>query len=530
MNKLQLEITPGQAGQRLDRILSAAAPELSRAALQKAVQSGFCTVDGLPETRPAAKMRMGQAVLVNLPQNTSSLQPEEGHLELIWQDAHLVVCNKPAGLTVHPCPSCPEQTLVQRLLGRFPQLSRLEGQRPGIVHRIDKDTSGLLVVALTEADRLTLAQAFAERQVHKEYLALVKGLPQLEGQCREPLGRHPTAKIKMAVVPENRGGRQALTEWRRLWSTPDNSISLLAVRIHTGRTHQIRVHMAHLGYPLLGDRLYAPKAVQDMAPRQMLHAWRLAFTHPVSGEDMHFTCPPPQDMPDTALAAMQRMQRIVITGNPGSGKSALSASLAALDVPVISADDVVADLYAPNGAGSQWIGHLRSGLLGPDGAVNRTALMAAMQEDPVLRRDVEQTVHALAQQRIADFWDQQESAGLPLAAAEIPLYFECGWQQFFTPVPLSVGVHCPLPQRSARTAETRGWNQEKMAALEAWQWPEDRKMAACDLVITNEDDLPRLQKKAAELLEELRLREQNTAKEQNRILVGLWGPVEGNGR
>ncbi|MEG6594176.1 RluA family pseudouridine synthase, partial [Desulfovibrio sp. 1188_IL3213] len=257
-----------------------------------------CTVDGLPEKRPAAKVHMGQAVILNLPEHQGSLQPEEGHLELLWQDAHLVVCNKPAGLTVHPCPSCPEQTLVQRLLGRFPQLSRLEGQRPGIVHRLDKDTSGLLVVALTESDRLTLSEAFAERQVHKEYLALVSGLPPLEGQCREPLGRHPTAKIKMAVVPENRGGRQAFTEWRRLWSTDDNSVSLLAVRIHTGRTHQIRVHMAHMGHPLLGDRLYAPKAVQDMAPRQMLHAWRLNFTHPASGEDMRFTCPPPQDMPD----------------------------------------------------------------------------------------------------------------------------------------------------------------------------------------------------------------------------------------
>lgn len=522
MSRLQLKITAGQAGKRLDRILGTTVPELSRAALQKVVQAGCCTVDGLPEKRPAAKMRMGQTVTLDLPEHPDRLQPEEGHLELLWQDDHLVVCNKPAGLTVHPCPSCPEQTLVQRLLGRFPQLSRLEGQRPGIVHRLDKDTSGLLVVALTEADCLALAAAFAERQVHKEYLALVSGLPPLEGQCREPLGRHPTAKIKMAVVPEDQGGRNAFTEWRRLWNTDDGSVSLLAVRIHTGRTHQIRVHMTHLGYPLLGDRLYAPKAVQNMAPRQMLHAWRLGFTHPASGEDMRFTCPPPHDMPDAALAAMQRMQRLVITGNPGSGKSTLSASLAALGVPVISADDVVADLYAPGGAGSQWIGRLRGGLLGADGAVSRSALMAAMREDPVLRRDVEQTVHALTQQRIADFWQQHENAGIPLAAAEIPLYFECGWQHVFRPVPLSVGVHCPLPLRSARTAEHRGWNQEKMAALEEWQWPEDRKMGACDMVITNEDDLPRLQEKAAGLVEKLRLLEQEKKEEQARTLGRIW--------
>lgn len=523
MSSLKLEITAAQAGQRLDRILSAAEPDLSRAALQKAIQSGHCTVDGLAETRPAAKVRTGQQIHLQLPEVSGQLQPEDGYLELLWQDEHLVVCNKPAGLTVHPCPSCPEQTLVQRLLARFPQLGKIEGQRPGIVHRLDKDTSGLLVVALTETDRLSLSNAFAERQVHKEYLALVAGLAPQSGQCREPVGRHPTAKVKMAIVPENRGGRHAHTEWQRLWHSEDKGISLLAVRIHTGRTHQIRVHMAHLGYPLLGDKLYAPKVVRDMAPRQMLHAWRLSFAHPVSGELLSFTCPPPDDMPSAALATNRRMQRLVVTGNPGSGKSAFTAFLAQQGVPVISADTIVANLYAPNGAGSQWIGRLRGGsLLEADGSVNKVALLAAMQEDPVLRRDVEQTVHGLTRQAVEDFWSHHESLGSPLAAAEIPLYFECGWQQLFTPKPLTVGVHCPLPLRTERTADTRGWDQEKMAALEAWQWPEDQKMAACDLVIANDKDLQHLSDEATHFLQKLRLHLEKIQQKQAALLSELW--------
>lgn len=310
MSGLDILVTPDKAGQRLDCVLREAAPQRSRAALQKAVLAGCCLVDGLPETRPDARMRAGQRVVLQLPEAVGVLKAEEGHLELLWQDEHLLVCNKPAGLTVHPCPSCPEHPLVQRLLGRFPQLARLEGQRPGIVHRLDKDTSGLLLVALTEPDRLALSAAFARREVGKEYLALVRGLPPARGECHEPLGRHPTAKVKMCVLPESRGGRSAHTQWRVLWSAPDNGISLLAVRIHTGRTHQIRVHLAHVGHPLLGDRLYAPPAVRDMAPRQMLHAWRLTFSHPGTGEELRFSCPPPEDMPRAALAACRRMQRV----------------------------------------------------------------------------------------------------------------------------------------------------------------------------------------------------------------------------
>lgn len=523
MTELRHTVTAAEAGQRLDRVLRGAAPELSRAALQKAVQAGHCQVDGLPETRPDAKTREGQTVLLRLPETATTLQAEEGHLELLWQDEHMVVCNKPAGLTVHPCPSCPEHTLVQRLLSQFPQLGRLEGQRPGIVHRLDKDTSGILVVALTERDRLALSEAFARREVHKEYLALVVGVPPTEGECREPVGRHPTAKVKMAVVPESRGGRAAHTDWQTLWTSPDKRFSLLAVRIHTGRTHQIRVHMAHVGHPLLGDRLYAPKPVQALAPRQMLHAWRISFVHPATGASLNFTCPPPDDMLATALRGCRRMRRVVVTGNPGSGKSAFTHCLADLGVPVFSADAAVARLYAPQGEAAQWIGRFGgASLLTPEGAVDKTTLMEAMRTNTALRRDVENVVHSLTRKALESFWEDQESRGAPVAVAEVPLYFETGWQTVFTPCPHVVGVHCPLSVRTRRIEENRGWTREKVEAIEGWQWDENRKMTACDTVVDNDGSLETLCAHAGAFLEALRSRNQAEEQALARHLDGLW--------
>ncbi|MGE9985909.1 dephospho-CoA kinase [Desulfovibrio sp. SGI.169] len=523
MNHIELLITAKTAGLRLDRALRDALPDMSRAALQKAVLAGRCQVDGLPATRPDARVKSGQRVLLCLPRTENTLAAEEGHLELIWQDASLVVCNKPAGLTVHPCPSCQEHTLVQRLLGRFPQLARLDGLRPGIVHRLDKDTSGLLLVALNEAARLALSAAFARREVRKEYLALVSGLPPERGECREALGRHPTAKVKMTVLPEARGGKAAHTTWRRLWHAPDKRVSLLAVRIHTGRTHQIRVHLAHLGHPLLGDRLYAPSPARDLAPRQMLHAWRLAFIHPGSGEEMQFVCPPPEDMPLAALAACRRMRRVVITGNPGSGKSALTGLLAAQGLPTVSADAVVADLYAPGGEAAAWLERRCGGRVSAkDGGVDKTALLTAMRADPLLRRDVEETVHALVRIAIENFWYEQESANAPLAVAEVPLYFECGWQNAFSPTPLTVGVHCPLSLRLQRIMDSRGWNEEKAAALEAWQWPESRKEAACDLLVDNSGPPEALENAARALLNDLERIRLDEEAAQRRRLEELW--------
>lgn len=519
MNNKNLLITREMAGKRLDCVLRDS--DCSRATVRKAILAGQCCVDGVLQLRPDIAVKTGQRVTLRLTQTNSRLAAEQGELELLWQDEHFVVCNKPARLTVHPCPSCPEHTLAQRLLGRFPQLALLDGQRPGIVHRLDKDTSGLLLAALDENARLAMSEGW--RNVKKDYLALVSGLPPVAGQCREPLGRHPTVKTKMSVLALSCGGKSAHTEWTRLWTTPDKSVSLLCVRIHTGRTHQIRVHLAHLGYPLLGDKLYAPKTVRDRAPRQMLHAWKLEFTHPYTNETMRFSCPPPCDMPACALAICERMQRVVIVGNPGSGKSTFARHLETLGLPVFSADKEVASLYARGSEAAGWLGQRMGGaLLDTDGAVNKNALFAAMREDSVLRKDIETMAHAFVRVAVEAFWTQQEALGATAAVAELPLYFECCWQNLFTPAPFVANVCCPRPARFERLMSARGWNEEKAAVLESWQWPEDRKKTACDVTVDNSGGAEALETAARVLLETLKQRRLETGKTRMRELTALW--------
>jgi 23S rRNA pseudouridine1911/1915/1917 synthase len=523
LNGIEILTGPEADGRRLDSVLRDNVPQVSRAALQKTVTAGRCLVDGRVETRPDVRIRSGQRVVVELPDTRTSLAPEAGELDVLWHDGHLLVCTKPAGLIVHPCPSCRENTLVQRLLARFPRLAALEGQRPGIVHRLDKDTSGLLTVALDEATRLALVAAFADRLVRKEYLALVSGVPAEEGDCREPVGRHPAVKVRMAVVPEERGGKAAHTSWKRLWNAPGGRVSLLAVRIHTGRTHQIRVHMAHLGHPLLGDAVYAPKGVRAAAPRQMLHAWKLAFAHPRGGGELRFVCPPPGDMPQAALDACGRTERVVIVGNPGSGKTALLRHLAGRGLSVFSADEATAKLYARGGEAAQWIARrFGEGMLTPDGAVDRKVLFAALCAEPDLFREVEALVHPFVRQGLENFWRTREDAGDALALAEVPLYLECGWEKFFSPPPLLVGVHCPLPGRLRRLAAARGWTEAKAAALEARQWPQERKMAACDLLVDNSGPPEALAALADGLLESLARLAEDRLRAEREKLESLW--------
>jgi 23S rRNA pseudouridine1911/1915/1917 synthase len=522
LKRIEISIAPEAVGQRLDLVLRNNVSQISRAVLQRAISSGHCLMDGRVERRPDAKVRLGQRIVAEIPETGTDLTPEYGALDVLWHDDHLLVCNKPAGLTVHPCPSCPDNTLVQRLLARFPSLADMEGMRPGIVHRLDKDTSGLLTVALDKNTRLALAGAFSGRLVHKEYLALVSGFPAEEGECRAPVGRHPAVKVRMAVVPEEKGGRTAHTSWRRLWSTPDRHVSLLAVRIYTGRTHQIRVHMAHSGHPLLGDALYASKNVRAAAPRQMLHAWQLAFAHPMTGEALHFSYPPPEDMQKTALNAYRRMERVVVVGNPGSGKTALLAHFACKGFAVFSADGVTAKLYAPGGEVVQWITRRFGGrMLTPDGAVDKTALFEVLCAEPDLYRELEALVHPSVRQALEDFWRERERAGDSLALAEVPLYLECGWGKFFTPVPLLVGVHCSLSARLCRLA-TRGWTEAKAAALEARQWPQERKMAACDLVVDNGGSEDALGNLAEDMFERIARRIEERLCLEREKLEALW--------
>ncbi|MGE4298658.1 MAG: dephospho-CoA kinase [Desulfovibrionaceae bacterium] len=498
-------------GDRLDRFLGNAlrGADLSREKLKTAIRAGQVTVDGAAWTRPSDTLRGGETIVVAVATPRTAVTPEKGELAVLYRDASLLVLDKPAGLTVHPAPSQPEGTLVHRLVHHFPELAAMEGFRPGIVHRIDKDTSGLLVVALREGARLALAKAFADRAVDKEYLALVHGCPEKDrGGIDLPIGRHPTHKTRMAVLAH--GGRPARSAWRVLHRDPGGRFALLGVRIFTGRTHQIRVHLSHMGHPIWGDALYggapgrdAPRALRLLAPRQMLHAHRIAFTHPATGERLAFAVPPPPDFMRLALHLSRQPQRVVVTGLPGCGKSALSGLLAARGHPLFSADQTVAALYEPGADGwamlRQRFGDrflIQAGATGRrDGqnaarqdkgvqqgtGIDKAALFRAMCDDPAVRREVEACIHPAVMHRLDLFW--REHAAARAALAEIPLALEVGWRA--GPDTVLVGVRCPRATRLARLAANRGWDEATLAAMEAWQWPEEKKLAACDLVADN---------------------------------------------
>ena len=238
--RFSFTVPDGARGLRLDRVIRDALDggTVSRETLKKAISDGLCLVEGSVVTQPSRKVLPGQSVTITLPPAEGSLRAEQGDLDVLYEDESIVVCNKPAGLTVHPCPSCPEGTLIQRLASRYPSLLAMEGQRPGIVHRIDKDTSGLIIVALTEEARLKLTAAFAERRVWKEYLALASGSLPESGAVDSPIGRDPLHRVRMAVTPVSQGGREAHTRFTKFWEAPGGRASLLRVHILTGRTHQ----------------------------------------------------------------------------------------------------------------------------------------------------------------------------------------------------------------------------------------------------------------------------------------------------
>ena len=506
-------------GVRLDRYLGEALrdSDVSREKLKRAIREGACVVAGVPCSDVKRRVHAGETVVVTLPAQETSVQPESGAIEIVWQDEHLVIVNKPAGLTVHPAPSCPEGTLVHRLVAHFPSLRAQEGFRPGIVHRLDKDTSGLLCVALTEEARMRLSTAFAEREIHKEYLALVRGEPRTEGEIDEPLGRHPTIKVKVAVV---KNGKPARSAWRVLW--PGRGWALTAVRIFTGRTHQIRVHMAQSGYPLWGDRLYGSEAgcpgtalTRDPAPRQMLHAWKLQFIHPFTGETLAFCCPPPADFYETAALLNKQMHRVVVTGVAGCGKSLFIQTLMDLGVPVWSADAAVIRLYEPGGEAWQALYQRFGNRFIPDmlGPVDRKALASAVLPGPDGQRpelgieDLSALIHPLVFADLERFWQEQEAGGHDFAVAEVPLWFESTVGKSPVPRqkrPFLVGIHCDEQERQRRLLSVRGWSEAMMAEMDAKQWSQEQKMAGCDLVIENSGSPEALIEKTRHFVDQMR--------------------------
>ena len=308
--KLKLILKSEDTGTRLDRCLSRLIQDSSRSYLQKISRGGGVTCDGVVVLSLRFEVAGGMKIEVVLEEPSEpTLKAENFEFEILYEDTFMLVINKPPNVVVHPAAGNPSGTVVNALLGRYPFMAEtlaISNSRPGIVHRLDKDTSGVLVVAKTPQAQFHLAKSFADRKVQKTYQALIAGIPR-EPTCRIEtlIGRHPVARQKMAVV--ERSGKHAITIYRVKESGLIEGIpaSLVEVDILTGRTHQIRVHMAHIGPPVAGDPVYGGQKRLPM-PRQMLHAWRLRIPHPESNEIMSFEAPLPEDFMD----ALKQMRRV----------------------------------------------------------------------------------------------------------------------------------------------------------------------------------------------------------------------------
>jgi 23S rRNA pseudouridine1911/1915/1917 synthase len=293
----KLTVQPGEEGNRLDVWLGSRKPELSRARWQELIKSGHVRVNGQIK-KPHYDLRENDVVETEIPPaEPTEIVAQDIPLNILFEDSDVLVLNKPAGLVVHPAPGHSDGTLVNALLHHCKDLEGIGGeQRPGIVHRLDKDTSGVLVIAKNELAVTRLSAQFKSREVRKQYAALVWGRPTPErGTIETLVGRSSHDRKKMSAKPAS--GRPAVTHYETIRKFPE--ASLLRVRIETGRTHQIRVHMAHIGHPVVGDTQYgrARKTVRPVpAARQMLHAEQLAFAHPRTGQPLEFVAPIPEDM------------------------------------------------------------------------------------------------------------------------------------------------------------------------------------------------------------------------------------------
>lgn len=275
-------------------------PGFSRSRIEGLVKAGFVTVNGRRAEKAGMKVSESDSIEVEVPPPVPAVpEPEDIPLPVVFEDDDMIVVDKPPGMVVHPAPGHFSGTLVNALLHRCPSLAGIGGvARPGIVHRLDQDTSGLIVAAKTERAMAGLAKAFASHSsIEKTYLAVVHGRPRLEsGRIENLIGRHPVDRKRMAIVERN--GKRAVTDWRVV--SGRGAVSTVVCRIETGRTHQIRVHMASLGCPVIGDAVYGKGALDrrlDPVPsRQMLHAWKLSLRHPATGEPLSFEAPVPEDM------------------------------------------------------------------------------------------------------------------------------------------------------------------------------------------------------------------------------------------
>jgi len=322
-------VLQSETGLRLDQVLTSLTDVVSRAQAQRLLKSGFVLLNGEPVLSPSRKVNAGQEIKLTFPpKKYADILPEKGDLEIVFEDSHLIVVNKPAGIVVHPSVGHKTGTLVNYLMNHCKDFSGIgEVLRPGIVHRIDKDTSGLLVVAKTNEAHFDLSEQFKNHSVKRQYIALVWGILGKDyGEVNAALGRHPIRRKEMAILTNNnrdsekkiKKGKHAVTHWRVIQRF--EFASLLACRLETGRTHQIRVHLNSIGHPLVGDQQYGKSSKKKLSKlpgklsqtvskfcRQALHAELLGFKHPFSGEFIEFVSEIPKDF-DFLLSQIKKFK------------------------------------------------------------------------------------------------------------------------------------------------------------------------------------------------------------------------------
>ncbi|KAM3111637.1 RluA family pseudouridine synthase [Phormidesmis sp. 146-33] len=304
---LLTEIQVEETTDRLDRYLADELADLSRSRVQKLIEQGLVQVNGKVCTSKKAEVREGDLIQVEIPEaQPLELLPENIPLDILYEDDSLLILNKPAGMVVHPSAGHETGTMVNALLAHCSTLPGINGvQRPGIVHRLDKDTTGAIAVAKTEQAFHHLQSQFRVKTARRDYLAIVYGAPSTDnGTVDQPIGRHTVDRQKMAIIPEEKGGRRAITHWHI--KERIGNYTLIHFELETGRTHQIRVHSAFIGHPIVGDQVYGSgRSIGVNLPGQALHAWRLRLIHPVTQEWVEAIAPAPRSL-TTLLEVLRR--------------------------------------------------------------------------------------------------------------------------------------------------------------------------------------------------------------------------------
>lgn len=478
----------------------------SRQKIKEFIEKELVLLNNELVLRASTKVSVGDKVEISLPQEEGIL-PVEGDIDVVYEDDYLIVINKPYNLTTHPAPSCKEPTLVNILIKKYPELKELDNERPGIVHRLDKDTSGLMIIAKNREVQEKLKLMFQKKEIKKKYLALVYGiLKEEQGEINVLMDRDQKTKIKMRVY--SRFGRESITRYRVIKTFSDYNVSLVEADLLTGRTHQIRVHFSYIGHPILGDNLYVKvqkienPIIEKLVKRQMLHSWELEFIHPVTKRKLHFKAPVPDDFYRVLLYVLKKRPMVVaVTGGVGCGKSKVSELLAKGGYPLWSADKAVEELYKCGAAGFELI-KLNFGDEYIDyerGCLNKRKLFETMSQDKYFRHEVEKIIHPLVYAHMMEFGQKNRTKNMIIL--EIPLLVEAGWtkEESRHVFDVIVGIFCAEKIRDKRLKEIRGWGIEQIKETVKWQVSQKQRLAECDIIIDNSGSLDELEGKVTSL-------------------------------